>query len=54
MKTLVRLGGCPGLTESSLGAHAILLFFSLGGSDKKVCQCWESRVMLLKSHFSRF
>ena len=24
-KTLIRLGGCPGWSESSLGAHAILL-----------------------------
>ena len=31
-KTLIRLGGCPGWSESSLGAHAILLFFSWGGS----------------------
>ena len=25
--TLIRLGGCPGGSESSLGAHAILLGF---------------------------
>ena len=31
-KTLVRLGGCPGLSESSLGAHVILLVLSCGGS----------------------
>ena len=32
-KTLMRLGGCPGRPESSLGAHAILLVLSWGGSQ---------------------
>ena len=32
-KTLIRLGGCPGWSESSLGAHAILLVLSRGGSN---------------------
>ena len=31
-KTLIRLGGCPGWSESSRGAHAILLVLSWGGS----------------------
>ena len=31
-KTLIKLGGCPGWFESSLGAHAILLVLSGGGS----------------------
>ena len=31
-KTLIRLGGCPGCSESFLGAHAILLVLSLGVS----------------------
>ena len=31
--TLIRLGGCPGWSESSLGAHAILLVLSRGGSN---------------------
>ena len=31
-KTLIRLGGCPGWSESSLGAHAILLVLSWGCS----------------------
>ena len=31
-KTLIRPGGCPGYSESSLGAHAILLALSRGGS----------------------
>ena len=29
----IRLGGCPGWSESSLGAHAILLVLSWGGSN---------------------
>ena len=32
VKTLIRLGGCPGWSEFSLGAHAILLVLSWGGS----------------------
>ena len=31
-KTLIRLGGCPGWSESTLGAHAILLVLSCRGS----------------------
>ena len=31
-KTLIRLGGCPGWSEYSLGAHAVLLVLSWGGS----------------------
>ena len=31
-KTLIRLGGCPGWSESLLGAYAILLVLSWGGS----------------------
>ena len=31
-KTLIGLGGCPGWSESSLGAHAILLVLSWDGS----------------------
>ena len=31
--TLIRLGGCPGWSESLLGAHAILLVLSRGGSS---------------------
>ena len=31
-KTQIRLGGCPGWSESSLGAHAILVVLSRGGS----------------------
>ena len=32
VKTLIRLGGCPGWSKSSLGAHVILLVLSWGGS----------------------
>ena len=32
-KTLISLGGCPGRSESSLGAHVILLVLSCGGSN---------------------
>ena len=31
-KTLIRLGGCPGWSESSLGAHSFCLFLSCRGS----------------------
>ena len=31
-KTLIRLGGCPGWSEPSLGAYAILLVLSCAGS----------------------
>ena len=31
-KTLIRLGRCPGWSESLLGSHAILLVLSRGGS----------------------
>ena len=31
-KSLITLGGCPGLFESSLGAHVILLVLSCCGS----------------------
>ena len=34
-KTLIRLGGCPDWSESSLGAHAILLVLTCGGSFRK-------------------
>ena len=32
-RRLLRLSGCPGWSESSLGAHAILLVLSWGGSN---------------------
>ena len=36
-KTLIRLGGCPGWSESSLGAHTILLVLSRCGSVHFCC-----------------
>ena len=33
-RRLIRLGGCPGWSESSLGAHVILLVLSCYGSNK--------------------
>ena len=33
LRTLIRLGGCPGWSESSLGVHTILLVLSWGGSN---------------------
>ena len=35
-KTLIRLGRCPGWSEYSLGAHAILLVLSCCGSNWKL------------------
>ena len=44
-KTLIRLGGCPGWFESSLGAHAILFVLSWGGSCRdhtsRCCAMWQ-------------
>ena len=47
-KTLTRLGGCPGWSESSLGAHAILLVLSWGGSNGFVCFecCRDYRIQI--------
>ena len=39
-KTLIRLGGCPGWSESSLGAQAILLVLSWRGSFETIVD-WE-------------
>ena len=36
VKTLIRLGGCPGCSESLLGAHATLLVLSWDGSYPEV------------------
>ena len=43
-KTLIRLGGCSGWSESSLGAHVILLFLLCCGSNLLFCyfSAWES------------
>ena len=45
-KTLIRLGGCPGWSESSLGAHAILLILSWGGSVVSVVCRWGNSCVL--------
>ena len=37
VKTLIRLGRCPDWSESSLGAHAISLVLSWGGSSMYSC-----------------
>ena len=55
-KTLIRLGGCPGWSESSLGAHAILLVLSWGACSisnirLKKCCCFLSRVMIIQYLF---
>ena len=47
-KTLIRLGRCQGWSESSLGAHAILLVLSRCGSfvyNSEVTLLWESTVL---------
>ena len=42
-KTLIRLGGCPGWSESSLGAQTILFVLSRGGSN-------TSQKSLMRNH----
>ena len=40
-RSLIRLGGCPGWSESSLGAQVILWVLSRGGSYKKnIIRAW--------------
>ena len=41
-KTLIGLGGCPEWSESSLGAHDILLGFSCGGHK---CKGFSSQIV---------
>ena len=45
---LIRLGGCPGWSESLLGAHVILLVLSCGGSFLKL-NPWH----IAKWHFAK-
>ena len=43
VKTLIRMGGCPGWSESSLGAQVILFVLSWGGSvvsDSLILSVW--------------
>ena len=49
-KILIRLGGCPGWSQSSLGAHAILLVLSWGGSN--LFEFWNTHI--LPNFFSYF
>ena len=49
-KTLIRLGGCPGWSESLLGAHAIMLVLSRGGS----CVCIYHLVFGINIKMSNF
>ena len=48
-KTLIRLGKCPGWSESSLGAQATLLVLSCGGSDL-IIHVHESKILLIIRH----
>ena len=48
-KTLIRLGGCPGWSESSLGAHAILLVLTWGGSFpifRHMIRTWRKAILM--------
>ena len=45
-KTLIRLGECPGWSESSLGAHAILLVLSWGGSFREDIHAHKAVVLI--------
>ena len=36
VKTLIRLGGCPGWSESWLGAQVIMMVLSWGGSNRNI------------------
>ena len=54
VKTLIRLGGCPSWSESSLGTNASLLVLSQSGSDLSlrwaqmpVCWFWHEAAQLL-------
>ena len=48
-KTLIRLGGCPGWSESSLGAHAILLVLSWGSSLYFCAYAFEGSLTIQKA-----
>ena len=47
-KTLIRLGGCPDWSESSLGAYAILLVLSRGGSFYDIMTMWPASPTLIE------
>ena len=52
---LIRLGRCPGWSESSLGAHAILLVLSWGGSYiyTPLLAATKSACLAFKSEYNR-
>ena len=62
-RRLIRLGGCPSWSESSMGAHAFLLVLSWGASfafsctwewsNKRLGICWIINVWVLQSLHSR-
>ena len=51
-QSLIRLGGCPGWSESTLGTEFILLVFSWGGSNDKIW--WVSLFINSTSNISVF
>ena len=54
--TQIRLGACPGWSESSLDAHTILLVLSWGGSHNKNTQNGDfpSAMFSLRAAFTNF
>ena len=50
-KTLIRLGGCPGWSESLLSAHAILLVLSWGGPNHDSAW-WACHVTFVTRRFT--
>ena len=51
-KTLIRLGECPGWSESSLGAHSLSLVLSWGGSNYATTEyIWASKMCILWHQF---
>ena len=51
---LIRLGGCPGWSESSLGEHVVLLVLSCGGLFKDCSWAVQCEPHLKKTCFSGF
>ena len=49
-KILIRLGGCPGWSESSLSTHAILLVLSWGGSFKALWSWYTYNSIFIWCH----
>ena len=57
-KTLIRLGGCPGRSESSLGTQIILLVLSCHGSYAVINlikeTTWEVLGVRIQEKFSQY